>query len=284
MQSKFFHEKLLKAMHRGESVPFFESRTWSHPEVPEDLARLRREAPLVHCITNGVVTNFTANVLLALGASPAMVETIEEVADFVRIAQVLLINVGTITTRDAEAMFEAAAAARETDTPWVLDPVAFGALEFRSRIVRELIAFRPAVIRGNASEILALGGETGGAKGVDATVSSTEAVQAAVALAAGSGAVVALSGEIDYITDGSSVIPVPGGHEMMTKVTGMGCTLGALIAALLPVTGSAFRAATAASAIYAEAGERAGRDARGTGSFAVSFLDQLSTIGTEAAP
>jgi len=271
-------------MHRGESVTFSESRTWSHPEVPEDLARLRTEAPLVHCITNGVVTNFTANVLLALGASPAMVETVEEVADFVRIADALLINVGTITTRDAEAMLEAAAAARQTDTPWVLDPVAFGALEFRSRIVRELIAFRPAVIRGNASEILALGGVSGGGKGVDAMVSSTEAVSAAVALAAGSGAVVALSGEIDYITDGSAVIPVPGGHEMMTKVTGMGCTLGACIAALLPVTGSALRAATTASAVYAEAGERAGREARGTGSFAVSFLDQLSTIGTAAAP
>jgi len=284
MQIKFVHEKSLKAMSRGESDKFSESITWSHPEVREDLACLRREAPLVHCITNGVVTNFTANVLLAVGASPAMVETVEEVADFVRIADALLINVGTITTRDAEAMLKAAAAARETDTPWVLDPVAFGALEFRTRIVQELIAFRPAVIRGNASEILALGGAAGGAKGVDATVSSAQALSAAVRLAAVSGAVVALSGETDYITDGSTVISVPGGHEMMTKVTGMGCTLGAFIAALLPVTGSAFRAATAASAVYAEAGERSGREARGTGSFAVSFLDRLSTIGTAATP
>lgn len=254
------------------------------PEVREDLDGLRRRAPLVHCITNGVVTGFTANVLLALGASPAMVETVEEVADFVQIADSLLINVGTITTRDAEAMLKAAVAAHQTDTPWVLDPVAFGALEFRSRIVKELLMFRPAVIRGNASEILALGGAAGEGKGVDATVSSTEAVSSAVALAAGSGAVVALSGQTDYITDGSVVIPVPGGHAMMTKVTGMGCTLGAFIAALLPATGSALRAATAASAVYAEAGRCAAREARGTGSFAVSFLDHLSTIGTAAAP
>lgn len=271
-------------MAEGESVTFAESRTWSHPEVRNDLADLRRSVPLVHCITNGVVTNFTANVLLAVGASPAMIETVEEVADFVRIADALLINVGTVNTTDAVAMLKAADAAHQTATPWVLDPVAFGALEFRSRIVRELITLQPTLIRGNASEILALSGAVGGGKGVDATVSSTEAVSAAVALAAESGAVVALSGQTDYITDGSVVIPVPGGDEMMTKVTGIGCALGAFIAALLPVTGSALRAATAASSVYAEAGLCAAGDARGTGSFAVSFLDRLSSIGTAAAP
>jgi hydroxyethylthiazole kinase len=255
------------------------SRTWPHPEVVEDLVQLRQTAPLTHCITNIVVTNFTANVLLAAGASPAMVVTIEEVADFVRIAQALLINVGTITTIDAEIMLKAAATAQETNTPWVLDPVAVGVLKFRTDIVAELIKYHPAVIRGNASEILALSGFEGGGKGVDATESSLSALPAALQLADRTGAVVALSGKIDYITDGKEIITIPGGHEIMTRITGTGCSLGALIAAFLPVTKTPLRAATAASVLFATAGERAFLDAFGTGSFSVLFLDQLSTIG-----
>ena len=256
------------------------SRAWPHPEVVEDFGQLRRKAPLTHCITNIVVTNFTANVLLAAGASPAMVITMEEVADFVSIAEALLINVGTITTIDAEVMLKAAATAQQTNTPWVLDPVAAGALKFRTDIVAELIKFQPTVIRGNASEILAVSGFAGGGKGVDSTASSVSALPAACQLAVMTGAVVALSGEVDYITDGKEVIAVPGGHEIMTKVTGTGCSLGALIAAFLPVTNTPLRAAVAASAIFAAAGERASGKAHGTGSFSVEFLDQLSTIGT----
>ena len=255
------------------------TRKWPHPEVVEDLSELRRHAPLTQCITNIVVTNFTANVLLAVGASPAMVVTIEEVADFVRIAQALLINVGTITTTDAEIMVKAVATARETNTPWVLDPVAVGALRFRTDVVAELLKHKPTVIRGNASEILALSGVTGGGKGVESTASSVAALPAAVTLAEKTGAVVALSGEIDYVTDGKQIISIPGGHEIMTTVTGTGCTLGALIASFLPVTESPIRAATAASVVFAAAGERAFKEAHGTGSFAVAFLDQLSAIG-----
>jgi len=253
---------------------------WPHPEVVEDLAQLRQKAPLTHCITNVVVTNFTANVLLAAGASPAMVVTIEEVADFVHIAHALLINVGTVTTFDAEVMLKAAATAHQTNTPWVLDPVAVGALEFRTSVVEKLMRYNPTVIRGNASEILALSGFGGGGKGVDATASSLAALPAALQLAERSGAVVALSGEVDYITDGKEIITIPGGHEIMTKVTGTGCALGALIAAFLPVTGRALRAASTASVMFATAGERAFRESRGTGSFAVAFLDQLSNLGS----
>ncbi len=253
--------------------------SWPHPEVVDDLARLRRTAPLTHCITNIVVTNFTANILLAAGASPAMVVTIEEVADFVKIAQALLINVGTITTIDAAVMLKAAATAQQTNTPWVLDPVAAGALKFRTDIIAELIKFKPTVIRGNASEILAVSGFEGGGKGVDSTASSIDAIPAARQLALMTGAVVALSGEVDYITDGKEVIAIPGGHEIMTKVTGIGCSLGALIAAFLPVSETPLRASSTASAIFAAAGSRAFQKAHGTGSFSVEFLDQLSTIG-----
>jgi len=256
-------------------------RVWPHPEIVGDLDQLRKKVPLVHCMTNIVVTNFTANVLLAAGASPAMVIAEEESGDFAKIAQSLLINVGTITSQDAGSMLKAAAAAEEKKTPWVLDPVAVGVLGFRTKMATELIKYKPAVIRGNASEILALAGAVGGAKGVDSTAASVDALPAARKLAGSTGAVVAVSGEVDFITDGNTVISVPGGHEIMTKITGTGCSLGALIAAFLPVTPNPLRAATAASAVYAIAGERAAKETRGTASFAVAFLDNLSLIGVE---
>lgn len=261
--------------------PLHTSRlAWPDPGLVDDLARLRRTVPLVHCITNGVVAGFTANVLLAVGASPAMVPAIEEVDEFVRIAGSLLVNVGTVTSTDAEAMLRAAATASETGTPWVLDPVAAGALTYRTGIVSRLLRYRPSVIRGNASEILAVSGLEGASRGVDATVGSADALPAAVGLARRIGTVVAVSGKTDFITDGKEVVRVDGGHEIMTKVTGMGCTLGALIAAMLPVTGSSLRAASAASAVFAAAGELAAGESRGPGSFAVAFLDRLSSIGT----
>jgi hydroxyethylthiazole kinase len=251
---------------------------WPHPDVVADLAGLRQQSPLTHCITNSVVTNFTANVLLAVGASPAMIVTIEEVAEFVRIAQALLINVGTITGHDAEVMLKAAATAEETRTPWVLDPVAAGVLTFRTKIVTELLRYKPSIVRGNASEILSLAGAVGGAKGVDSTAASSEALSAAKSLAVETGAVVAISGKIDYITDGEAVIEVPGGNEIMTRVTGTGCALGALMAAFLPVSINPLRAAANASAIFAVAGEKAAQSAHGPGSFAVAFLDHLSLL------
>jgi hydroxyethylthiazole kinase len=248
------------------------------PKISATLARLKAKATLVHCMTNLVAANFTANVLLASGASPAMIPAVEEAGGFARIAGALLINVGTITRPDAEAMLSAAAAARKAGTPWVLDPVARGVLGFRTGIVEELLKFRPAVIRGNASEIISLCGQEGGGKGVDSALSSGEALPSAVELARSTNAVVALSGKVDYLTDGASIISVAGGHEMMTRVTAVGCALGALIAAMLPVSPSALIAAAAASALFAEAGDRAVKKAEGPGSFAVAFLDQLWSL------
>lgn len=251
------------------------SVVWPNSEIIEDLANLRLIAPLTHCITNVVVNNYTANVLLAVGASPAMILAVEEVSDFVKVAQSLLINVGTIKTYDAEAMLCAAKTAYETKTPWVLDPVAVGALKFRTKIVSVLINYKPSIIRGNASEILAVAGAIGNSKGVDSTMSSVDAIDAARKIARKTNAVVAISGEVDYITDGEIVISVPGGHEIMTKVTGSGCSLGALMASLLAVADTPLRAATTASAIFAICGERAMEKAKGPGSFAAAFIDEL---------
>jgi hydroxyethylthiazole kinase len=251
---------------------------YSDPEIVQDLQNLRSNNPLTHCMTNIVVTGFTANVLLAIGASPAMVIAIEEVEDFARIAGALLINVGTVTGPDSLAMMKAARAANESGTPWVLDPVAAGALKFRTNVVAELLKFRPSVIKGNASEILAVAGADGGAKGVDSTLGSDEAIRHAQELSIITGSVVVITGAVDYITDGKSVISVPGGHPIMTKVTGTGCALGALIAAFTTVAPTPLRAATSGCAIFAAAGERAAQESQGPGSFAVNFLNQLALI------
>ena len=255
-------------------------QAWPHPDIVADLTALREQAPLTHCLTNIVASGFTANVLLAIGASPAMVIAEQEAGEFAAMAAGVLINVGTVTDSAARAMEAAAAAAAAAGTPWVLDPVAIGALAYRRNIATGLLAHAPTVIRGNASEILTLAGVDGGGKGVDSTARSIDSLAAARALAGWSGAVVAVSGAIDYITDGDEVIEIAGGDAMMTRVTGVGCALGAVMAAFLGAGCAPLRAATAASAVFARAGELAIAQARGPGSFAAAFLDELLLIGT----
>ncbi|HET6411383.1 MAG TPA: hydroxyethylthiazole kinase [Anaeromyxobacter sp.] len=257
-------------------------RRWPDPEVAKDLAELRRQAPLTHCITNRVADNFTANVLLAVGASPAMIVTAEEARGFATLARALLVNVGTITPPDAQAMEVAAAAAKAAGRPWVLDPVGAGALPYRTGIVKELLRHRPTIIRGNASEILAVAGAAeGGGKGVESTAGSGEALPRAKELAAQLGAVLAVSGAVDYLTDGTEVVAVPGGHPSATRVTATGCALGALMAALAGAGRSPLSAAVSASVVFKVAAERAARGAAGLGSFAVAFLDELSRLGVD---
>ncbi|MET1027776.1 MAG: hydroxyethylthiazole kinase [Dongiaceae bacterium] len=253
-----------------------------------NLEAIRDRSPLIHNITNLVVTNITANALLALGASPAMVENTEESADLARVANALVINLGTISGEMAAAMRLAAQAAHQAKTPWVMDPVAVGALAYRSRVARELLASKPDVIRGNGSEITALAAQAGlvqpaaGGKGVDSLLQSEAALEAAKALAAAQNGVVVVSGAVDYVTDGARVTGIANGHPIMTRVTGMGCTATALIGAFLAVEKDAFAAAVQAMAVMGVAGEMAVEMAGGPGSFQVAFLDVLYALEAPA--
>lgn len=253
-------------------------RTSSSPSTPitspaAALSALRESAPLTQCITNAVVTNFTANALLALGASPAMCDIPGEAGMFAGIAGGVLVNLGTPTAEQRDAAREAVRAG----TPWVLDPVAVGALPVRTALAHELLDARPAIIRGNASEILALAGAGAGGRGVDTTDATDDALGAARALAARTGGAVAVSGPIDLIVNADRITRVPGGSVLLTQVTGGGCALGAAMAAFAAVV-PPVDAATAASAVWAVASERAASAARGPGSFAVAFLDELAAI------
>ncbi|KJL26162.1 Hydroxyethylthiazole kinase [Microbacterium azadirachtae] len=246
------------------------------------LEELRAEPPLVHCITNSVVTGFTANVLLALGASPAMVDITGEAGMFAAISSGLLVNLGTPTPEQRSASLEAVGGARTAGTPWVLDPVAVGALPVRTALAQDLLALRPTVIRGNASEILALAGVSQGGRGVDALDSTEAAADAARDLARRTGGAVAVSGPADLLVDTDCELRLANGDALLTRVTGGGCALGAVMAAFLGTarrTGaSPLLAASAATLVYTLAAEDAAARAAGPGSFAVGLLDALSAV------
>ena len=237
--------------------------------------QLRQRSPLVHCMTNDVVQTFTANVLLAAGASPAMVIDTEEAPQFAALADALLINVGTLTQSRAAAMRAAVESAVANRTPWALDPVAVGALTLRTDFCQTLLARRPAAIRGNASEILALAGMSAGGRGVDTTDSAAAALPAARRLAQTLETVVAVTGETDYITDGERTLTAVGGSPLMTKVVGTGCALSAAVAAACALPGDRLINVAAACGLMKRAGGIAAEQSRGPGSFVAAFLDAL---------
>jgi hydroxyethylthiazole kinase len=248
-------------------------------------AALRARRPLVQALTNSVSVNFVANALLAVGAAPAMVDNPEEAALFAGIADAVLINLGTPTAAQVESMRLAAAAAQRADKPWVLDPIAAGALPWRGAVAAELLKFRPAIIRGNASEIIGLAGLGGGGRGVDSSADPAAAVPAAVDLLAHAAAVSA-SGPVDHavgrIGGRPMLVKVGGGSVLLTRVTATGCALGALAAAYASVAPDPLTGLVAAHVHFAVAAEEAEAKARAPGSFAVAFIDALDAVDETA--
>ncbi len=244
------------------------------------LGRLRQAGPLVHCITNYVAMDVTANALLALGASPAMVHANEEVEDFVGISSALVVNIGTLSPAWVTAMHRAADQAVALGKPWVLDPVGAGATAYRTGVARDLAGRKPSVVRGNASEILSLAGEGGETKGVDSTRSADEASGIARELARGLGCVVAVTGEVDYVTDGLRTLSIHHGHAMMTRVTALGCALTGVTGAFLAVEPDPLLASAYALALFGLAGEMAASGSIGPGTLRTRLLDALYVLDT----
>jgi hydroxyethylthiazole kinase len=240
------------------------------------LDQVRARKPLVHNITNYVVMNNTANALLALGASPAMVHAIEEVEEFVVLSQALVVNIGTLSKAWVKSMHIAADTANGRGIPWVLDPVGAGATAFRTDTATDLALLRPACIRGNASEIMVLAGATADkTRGVDSTRGSADAVEAARRLAKSTGSIVAVTGAVDYVTDGAQLIALANGHPLMARVTGLGCTATALVGAALAVEKDRLAAVAAGLSFLAIAGEIAAEKSPGPGSLQLHLLDAL---------
>lgn len=241
------------------------------------------KAPLVLNLTNYVAMNISANALLAVGASPLMSFYANEIEELTRKCDALVINIGCLDSEFSKAAIIAARTALECGKPWVLDPVGIGASKQRMELCRRLIEeFKPTIIRGNASEINSLlheGQEDGGGRGVDATISSSEALEAAKLLASRTGAVISMSGASDYITNGTEVLGVEGGSDVMTRVTAMGCTASALTAAFTAMQPDPLQAAYAAMKLMAAAGEMAAARTKLPGSFQTEFIDALARLG-----
>ncbi len=254
----------------------------SREDLAASLDKVRQGSPLVHCITNYVAMNFNANALLAIGASPVMAHAKEEMVDMTAIASALVLNIGTLDEQWVEGMFAAGESMCRLSRPIVFDPVGSGATPYRTEVSKRIISqFKPTIIRGNGSEILSLVDADVISKGVDSSVSSDLALEAAKVLARESGAVVVISGQIDYITDGERVETIANGSTMMTAVTAMGCTATAIIGAFAAVCPSAFDAALHAMALMGVAGERAAAISAAPATLQLNFLDTLYSISGE---
>lgn len=243
------------------------------------LAEMRGASPLVQCITNYVAMNIAANVLLAAGASPAMVHAEAEAGEFAAIAGALTVNIGTLSPDWVAGMRKAVEGAGKAGKPWVLDPVAHFATGYRRETVAELVNLKPAIIRGNASEIIALAGGASAGQGVDSGDTVASAESAAREIAGRTGATVAVTGATDFVTDGARAVRIEGGSALMPRVTALGCSLTCLVGAFAAIRpADPFSASVAALATFAVAGDRAGRSAEGPGSFGWKFLDSLASL------
>ncbi|MCR9212913.1 MAG: hydroxyethylthiazole kinase [Proteobacteria bacterium] len=232
--------------------------------MTDDLSYLRKiqeRRPAVHCLTNTVVQNLTANTLLAVGAIPSMSSDISEVSDFVERADALLVNLGTLDAERKIAIEAAIERANSCGHPWILDPVLIDRAPARLAYARELLKLGPAVVRGNAGEIGVLDNDP-------------------QALARKCGAVVAVTGETDLVCDGAESRALVGGHSLMSRVTGVGCAGTALIAAFCAMAPKQdqLQAVAEGLEILGTAGERAAKAAPGPGTFSAELLDQIYDI------
>ena len=246
-------------------------------------AELKATQPLVHVITNAVASNYVANILLAAGASPAMIDNPFEAESFASIASAININLGTPNAEQMQAMQVTAQTAQQLNKPWVLDPVGYGpVLSWRSEMVDTLLQYKPTVIRGNVSEISSLAGNQGESRGVDSTLNSAEIYLHALPLLEHAECI-AISGESDFILSKeiNAVIQIEGGSYLQPKVTASGCALGALTAAYCAVSETVTVGTVAAHLHFAIAGLKAYEIASSVGSFNVAFLDEVYNLNED---
>jgi len=259
-------------------------------EIAHLLQVVRDKKPLVHNLTNYVTVNDCANALLAVGAAPVMADDPDDVPDIAALANAVVINIGTLNARTIPSMFAAGKKAASLGRPVILDPVGAGATRLRTETALDLIREIPlAVIRGNVSEIKSLLGESGTTRGVDANDNDLSAdgwagtTVAAKVLADRTGAIVAVTGATDILTDGTQTLAVHNGHPLMARITGSGCMLSAITGAFCGVSSSRMLTSVAAALCAMglageQAAERTLRENAGTGSFRTYLIDRLSLM------
>lgn len=253
-------------------------------QINKVLKDVREKTPLIQAITNYVTINDCANILLCLGASPAMCEAKEEVEEFVSLVSSLYINLGTLTKEQEEACILAAARAAELNKPVIIDPVACGAISRKMDIMQKLLSVgKVSVIKGNVGEIKSLAGFQGKVRGVDSVDDGDDAVEACKSLAAKYKTVVVATGKTDIITDGKRVCLIDNGTDALTLVTGAGCMAGALTAATASVCEDKFFSSAAAILLMGLAGEMAAGSMEKVlpGTFRMKLFDFIYSITQE---
>ncbi|AAL81459.1 hydroxyethylthiazole kinase [Pyrococcus furiosus DSM 3638] len=249
--------------------------------VGEALAKVRERKPLVHNITNFVVMNTTANALLALGASPVMAHAEEELEEMVRIADSVVVNIGTLDKFWINSMIKAAKLAKEYGKPLVLDPVGAGATRLRTKTALEVLKIGATIVKGNFGEISALLGEEGKTRGVDSSTYDPErAKELALAVAEEFSTIVAVTGKVDYVSDGKRVYAVYNGHELLGRVTGTGCIVAALTGAFVAVN-DPLTSAVSSLVVFEVAAEKAAEEAKAPGTFHAKLYDWLYLLTPE---
>jgi len=240
------------------------------------ITSIRQKKPLVLNITNDVTMDFIANGILSVGASPIMSKAEQEMEDLIRISSAIVMNPGTLDERFIRLCDRVAEIANQLNKPIILDPVGAGATRYRTEANMKWIErYNISILRGNASEILALAGETGTTKGVDSTAESDSVIEQAKLLSRAFSATVLVSGKTDVVVDDNRVETFQRGSAWMPMITGSGCLLSAVVAAFHAVENNRFEAAASAAVFYGVCGEIAASQAEGPGSFKVKFLDAL---------
>jgi hydroxyethylthiazole kinase len=243
------------------------------------LTKLREASPLVHNMTNEVVTNFTANGLLALGVSPVMAYAPEEVADMAKLSGALVLNMGTLTSDLVEAMLIAGRSANAHGVPVIFDPVGAGATAFRTEVARRIVdELDIAIIRGNAAEIANVIGEAWDIKGVDAGQAGGDVEVLARKAAEALKTVVAITGKVDVVASKDKLYTIHNGDEMLTRITGTGCLLTSVLGAYAAVEKDFALAAAAGLSGYGVAAELARQTVSSPGSYQIALLDALYTL------
>jgi hydroxyethylthiazole kinase len=246
----------------------------------DSLRRLREAKPLVHQITNYVVMNETANATLALGALPVMAHAREEVEEMVQLAGALVLNIGTLSPPWVDAMLAAGRKANELNVPVVLDPVGAGATTYRTETAKRILdEVGVTVLRGNVGEVATLVGVAAEVRGVESIDAGGDAAEVARSAARSLGVVASVTGPVDHVSDGQTVLAVANGHPLLAAITGTGCMSSTVTGCFLAVNRDRpLDGAAEALVAFGVAGEDAAEGARGPGSFHVALYDALAAL------
>jgi hydroxyethylthiazole kinase len=243
-----------------------------------DLDLIRQHNPIVLNLTNLVVMQTTANILLSLGASPMMAHAKQELADMTALANSLVINIGTLDETWVHAIDYGQREALKQAIPIIFDPVGAGASQYRTKVAKTILNNGIHILRANPSEILALVNNNIKTKGVDTAHQSNEAIDAAKSLSEQYQCIIIISGKTDIIIDKNNIAFIPYGTPLFTKVTGMGCSATAVIGAFAAINNNYFLAAIHAMTIFTLAGQLAAKQCQGPASFFNVLVDSLFSL------